>query len=275
MNTTLTEPQVDYPDSDGEPMADNTLQWQWIVTIQGNLDLHYRNDPDVFVAGDHLIYPVKGKPEIRFAPDAYVAFGRPKGHRGSYKVFEEADIFPQVIFEVWSPGNRAGPMEQKREFYETYGAEEYYIVHPEQPSKTEGWQRHENRLVRIADIRRWVSPRLGIRITWESDELAIYGRDGQRFLSFVELGERAFREQLRADAQRDRADAEQERANAEQQRANAEQQRANAERQRALSAEQFAAAEQVKAAAERQRADRLAARLRELGLDPDEPVAGS
>lgn len=27
-----------YPDSDGQPMADNTLQFEWIVTIKENLE---------------------------------------------------------------------------------------------------------------------------------------------------------------------------------------------------------------------------------------------
>ncbi len=81
-----TEPEIVYPDSDGMPMADNTLQFQWIVTIKENLESLFRDRTDVFVAGDNLIYPVKGDNTIRLAPDVYVAFGRPKGHRGSYRV---------------------------------------------------------------------------------------------------------------------------------------------------------------------------------------------
>ena len=65
----------------------------------------------MFVAGDLLWYPVEGKPSIRTAPDVMVVFGRPKGDRGSYKQWEEDGIAPQVVFEVLSPGNRAGEME--------------------------------------------------------------------------------------------------------------------------------------------------------------------
>ena len=85
MSTAITTPPpaVHYPDSDGQPVADNTLQFQWIVTIKGNLDLVFRDRDDVFVAGDHLINPVEGDADTRQAPDVYVAFGRPKGHRGS------------------------------------------------------------------------------------------------------------------------------------------------------------------------------------------------
>ena len=97
---------VIYPDSDGQPMADNTLQFRWIVTIKEGLAHLFMDRPDVFVAGDLLWYPVEGDPKTRIAPDAMVAFGRPKGDRGSYKQWEEGGIAPQVVFEVLSPGNR-------------------------------------------------------------------------------------------------------------------------------------------------------------------------
>jgi Uma2 family endonuclease len=234
-------PAIEYPDSDGEPMADNTLQFEWIVTIQGNLDLMFRDKPDVFVAGDHLIYPVEGEPANRQAPDVYVAFGRPKGHRGSYKVWEEEGIFPQVIFEVWSPNNRQQKMEDKRDFYERYGAEEYYIVYPDFPAHIDGWRREGGKLARIPDVNDFVSPRLGIRFELRRGSVAVYHPSGERFLNFVEKG---------VEAQ------------AAQQRAEEEHRRAEEERQRAEEAARQAEVEREKAA-------RLAARLRELGIDPD------
>ena len=82
MTVQRERPEVLYPDSDGKRMADNTLQYEWIVTIKGGLDALFRNDPDVLVAGDLLWYPLRGDNGIRLAPDALVAFGRPKGYRG-------------------------------------------------------------------------------------------------------------------------------------------------------------------------------------------------
>ena len=102
---------VHYPDDDGLPMSDNTLQFSWIVLLHPNLDAQYRNDPNVFVAGNHLIYAVEGDLKKRQAPDVYVVFGRPKHYRGSYKVWEEHGRFPEVVFEVWSPSNRQQMME--------------------------------------------------------------------------------------------------------------------------------------------------------------------
>ena len=43
---------VEYPSSDGKPIAENTIQYRWIVTIQGGLDALFRDDANVFVAGD-------------------------------------------------------------------------------------------------------------------------------------------------------------------------------------------------------------------------------
>jgi hypothetical protein len=43
-----------YPESDGQPMADNTKQFRWIVVIQQNLEWLFADNPEVFVAGDLL-----------------------------------------------------------------------------------------------------------------------------------------------------------------------------------------------------------------------------
>src|SRR5438128_6389671 len=98
---------VVYPESDGLPMSDNTKQFRWIVTIQGGLDAVFRADPNIFVAGNLLWYPIEGDNTNRVAPDIFVVFGRPKEDRGSYLQWVENNIPPQVVFEVVSPGNRA------------------------------------------------------------------------------------------------------------------------------------------------------------------------
>jgi hypothetical protein len=67
--------QIIYPDSDGEPMADNTLQWDWIATIKLGLEKVFRKDANVFVAGDLLWYPVEGDNKSR------AAAGRPGRYR--------------------------------------------------------------------------------------------------------------------------------------------------------------------------------------------------
>ena len=123
--------EIVYPDSDGQPMAENTLQFQWIVTIKEGLDHVFHRDPNVFVAGDLLWYPVEGDPKIRQAPDALVAFGRPKGYRGSYRQWEEGGICTPGRLRGPLAGKPARKMTQKFQFYEKYGVDEYYIYDPD------------------------------------------------------------------------------------------------------------------------------------------------
>ena len=132
--TAATQPEIIYPETDGEPMAQNTQQAEVMMTLKENLDALFADRDDVFVAIDHFWYPVKGHPNIRQAPDVMVVLGRPKGHRGSYKQWEEDNIPPQVVFEVVSPGNTQEEWDAKLAFYEQYGVLEYYIYDPERVS---------------------------------------------------------------------------------------------------------------------------------------------
>jgi Uma2 family endonuclease len=211
-------PEIIYPESDGLPMSDHTRQFRWIVTIKENLELLFAKEPNVFVAGDLLWYPVEGNNKLAYAPDTMVVFGRPKGDRGSYQQWKEDNIAPQVVFEILSPSNRLGEMMRKLDFYQKYGVEEYYIYDPERLDFT-AWVRESDRLVIASTSNEWTSPRLGINFVMNPD-LTIYHPNGEPFLTLAELNER----------------------------------RLNAE-QRANTAEQ--------------RANRLAAKLRELGIEPD------
>ncbi len=91
---------VFYPESDGKPRADDTKQLRWIWTIYTGIASLFKDDPNVFVAGDLLWYPIEGDNKTRTAPDVMVVFGRPKGDRPSYKQWEEDGVAPQVVFEV-------------------------------------------------------------------------------------------------------------------------------------------------------------------------------
>jgi Uma2 family endonuclease len=186
-----------YPDSDGQPMADNTKQFRWIVAIKENLEWLFAEAPDVFVAGDLLWYPVEGEPKIRMAPDVLVVFGRPKGDRGSYRQWQEENAAPQVVFEILSPGNRLKEMLEKLKFYDRFGVEEYYIYNPDNQELT-GLVRSEAGL-ELIDPANWTSPRLGIRFDLSGEELQIYRPDGQRFVSYVEIAQQAQQERQRAE----------------------------------------------------------------------------
>lgn len=206
-----TPKEIIYPDSDGKPMADNTKQFRCIVTTQGGLDALFQNDPNVFVAGDLLWYPVEGDNTICSAPDVMVVFGRPKGDRGSYQQWREDNIPPQVVFEILSPGNTLKEMAKKLKFYEHYGVEEYYLYDPDDGDLT-GWLRSENRLEVIEEMARWVSPRLGIRFELSEGELVIYRPDGERFATYVELVQQKELAQQQAIQERQRREQAEQRS---------------------------------------------------------------
>ncbi|MBW4594884.1 MAG: Uma2 family endonuclease [Brasilonema angustatum HA4187-MV1] len=199
-----------YPETDGQPIADNTKQFELIVLIKKNLDLLFDNHPNVFVAGDLLWYPIEGNNIIRRAPDVMVVFGRPKGDRGSYLQWREDNIPPQVVFEILSPSNSAKEMINKYKFYERYGVEEYYLYNPDTGELT-GWLRSGDELAEIEQMIGWVSPRLSIRFEMSDGELQIYRPDGQLFLSYLELAQKQEQAEVRAE----QAEARAEKAEAE------------------------------------------------------------
>jgi Uma2 family endonuclease len=229
-----TTPEIIYPDNDGEPMAENTEQFKWIVLIKENLEIWFAGAADVFVAGDLLWYPVEGNNKLRQAPDTMVIFGRPKGKRGSYKQWEEENIPPQVVFEILSPGNRRKKMFEKLLFYQRYGVQEYYIYDPDDNELT-GLVRSGDWLEPIEEMNGWVSPLLEIRFELTENNLEIYRPDGRRFLTSVELEQRA--EEATARAEEATAKAEEATAKLEE---------------------------------EQQRYQALLERLREKGIDPEQ-----
>jgi Uma2 family endonuclease len=203
-----SEEDLLYPDSDGLPVAENTEQYQWIVAIKENLEILFARDANVFIAADLFWYPVQVEdpPAPRQAPDVMVVFGRPKGRRGSYRQWMEDNIAPQVVFEILSPSNKTPDgvrgMELKFQFYQYYGVEEYYIYDPDQPV-LQGWLCSGERLRPIATPGNWVSPRLRIRFEWEpGQDLQLYYPNGDRFLTSVELAQKAEQAQQQAAAER-------------------------------------------------------------------------
>lgn len=222
-----------YPDSDGQPMSDNTKQFRWITVIHHNLEWLFAKDENVFVAGDLLWYPVEGNNQLCQAPDVMVVFGAKKGDRGSYMQWREGDIAPQVAFEILSPSNTLTKMNRKQVFYNRYGVEEYYLYDPDK-NDLSGWLRGEEGLDVIENMADWISPRLGIRFDLSQEVLQLFRPDGVRFTSYSEIS----------------------------------QQLSETSQQLETVLQNLEVVLQDKEQ-ERQRAQRLAERLRAMGVDPD------
>ncbi len=208
---------IEYPDSDGQPMANNSKQGRWIVVLYGNLGAVLQPVSDVYLAVDHLWYPVEGHPEIRTAPDVMVVFGRPRGDRGSYRQWQENDVPVTVAFEILSPSNDPWEMADKLAFYDEHGVEEYYLYDPD-TNRLAVYVRGREALRRVWQVHDFVSPRLGIRFDLSGPEMVVYYLDGRRFRTVEDLEA----EQRSRDAERRAAEAEQRAAQAVQRAARLE-----------------------------------------------------
>ena len=197
---------IEYPDSDGKPMSDNTKQNKWIRLIVGNLEWLFRDQPNVFVAGDLLWYYTQHDPDKRLAPDVMLVFGRPKGDRGSYVQWKENDVPVTVAFEIRSPSNDEDEMAAKFYAYDDLGVEEYYVYDPD-TNKLQIYHRGLQTFRQVHDIANYVSKRMGIRFEMTSPEMTIYLPTGERFKVLKESQAETRAERKRADAANRRADA--------------------------------------------------------------------
>ncbi len=96
-------------------------------------------------------------------------------------------------------------MERKLLFYQRYGVEEYYLYDPDSHN-FKGWLRQEGLLSSIPEIKGWVSPRLSIRFDLREDGLEIYSLDGQKFLTSLELSQKAEQASLQLEQERLKAE---------------------------------------------------------------------
>ena len=121
---------IEYPDSDGEPMADN--DWQWIAMADTALTLRnrYAGRTDVYVASDMLVYYRMNDVTARVAPDVYAVFGANGNHRrDSWLVWREGKA-PDFVLEVASPRTWTQDAGRKRDIYAAMGVTEYWRFDP-------------------------------------------------------------------------------------------------------------------------------------------------
>ena len=120
---------IDYPSSDGKPLAENDAQLHAILYAVGALRVRYAECPDVYVSGDLLIYYREGDMQSSVAPDAFVAFGVEDRLRMSYRVWEEGKG-PDFVLEVASPNTWREDVERKPGIYAGLGVSEYFLFDP-------------------------------------------------------------------------------------------------------------------------------------------------
>ncbi len=232
--------EVVYPSSDGEPLAETSVHIDAIINAVVALR-NYVEGQQAIVLADQFLYYVQGFPKFRVAPDVMVIFNVSPGARDNYKVWEEAQV-PSVIFEMTSAGTKDRDEVVKKDLYESLDVPEYWQFDPKGEwisEKLRGYRLRDGVYVPVTDGR---SEPLQLRLEVDGALIAFYREDtGEKLLASDELVQALRQETLARQEAETLLEQEQQRAEQERQRADQE----------------------------RQRGDRLAARLRELGEDPD------
>ncbi len=128
--TGLPPEEAEYPESDGQPMAEtDTHLEQMVDALMHPLKERYRNDADVYISGNLFVYYEEGNPRAVVAPDVFVVFGVPKKLRRIYKVWEEGRP-PDIVFELTSRKTYREDLSDKRILYEELGVREYFLFDP-------------------------------------------------------------------------------------------------------------------------------------------------
>jgi Uma2 family endonuclease len=132
LNRPLSEddPDIFYPSSDGEPLAESKLQFTPLTETVHVLDRRYRDRADVFVAGNLLLYYRMNDNEVRVAPDVLVVFGVEDYPRDSYIVWREDGKIPDFVMEIASPSTYTRDLSEKRHIYAALGVTEYWRFDP-------------------------------------------------------------------------------------------------------------------------------------------------
>ena len=120
--------EIEYPSSDGAPLAESYFQLIPLVYAFDALRRHYAHRDDVFVAADLLIY-YQRRTRKSVAPDVFVVFGAENRPRHSYLLWQEPKG-PDFVLEVTSASTRDKDQGPKRETYRRLGVREYWQYDP-------------------------------------------------------------------------------------------------------------------------------------------------
>lgn len=122
---------IEYPSSDGLPMAESDFQRKPLTYAIEALSVYFQHRPDVYVSGDLFIYYEEGNPSAVVAPDVFVVLGAPKHDRPSYLLWNEPKA-PDFVLEITSKSTRTKDQGPKRGTYAFLGVHEYVLYDPTQ-----------------------------------------------------------------------------------------------------------------------------------------------
>jgi Uma2 family endonuclease len=235
--------------SDDMPMESPRHRLQMELLIE-TLNLHWADRHDFYVGGNMFVYfsPNQVKNEDYRGPDFFVVLGVDDHERQGWVVWEEGGKAPDVVIEMLSVSTGKTDKNVKKDVYLTkLGGPEYFWYDPFGGELAGFVKQGEDYIPLEPDERgRLISRALGLALArWEGE----YQRVTCSWLRWETLDGRLL------PTKDEVAEQERERANQAEDRARQERKRARQESKRARQ--------------EQERAELLAAKLRELGIDPE------
>jgi len=232
-NTPL--PDIDYPTSDGRPMAESDLHRDVMVAAIDTLQLHYTGQR-VYVSGNILLFYRPGDKRRHVSPDVLVVLGLEPRSRDNYLLWEEGRA-PNVVIEVTSPSTRKEDLQDKLEIYrDEIGVAEYFLFDPRSEYLNPVLQGHRlrpGRYVPIAPVAgRLPSQELGLHLEPDGSQLRFYDPVAERWLPTRLQQKDAALEQKDAALQRQQAALQRQQVALERSEAARRQSEAEAERLR-------------------------------------------
>jgi Uma2 family endonuclease len=262
---------VEYPTSDGKPMAETDIHRQDMVDLIATLKDHFAADPNVYISGNLLLFYEEGNRRRHVAPDVFFVRGVPKLPPRKYYLLWEEGKAPDVVIEITSKTTRREDQTKKLVLYrDVLKVPEYFRFDPTEDylkPPLQGYRLDAGQYVPIAPVEgRLPSALLGLHLERRGTELRLYDpAAGRCLLTPAERAADATAAQQRAETAQQRAETAQQRAETAQQREAEARQRAEQERKREAEARQ-------RAEQERQRVEQENARLRReleaLGRQP-------
>ena len=213
---------IEYPSSDGKPMAETDLHRRRMNDLIERLEAFFAAQDDVYVSGNLLVYYEEGNVNRHLSPDAFVVYGVEKRDRQTFRTWAEGAV-PAVVFEITSRTTRREDTRTKRAIYQdVWEVDEYFLFDPLEdyldPS-LQGFRRVRGTFQPIKPNKdgTLTSRRLGLTLSRNGDLLSLHDTttgamvltaEEQRTATEQRLRQQADRRAAKADAEKDQMAAE-------------------------------------------------------------------
>jgi Uma2 family endonuclease len=198
---------VEYPTSDGKPMAETELHRDDMIDLIQTLQDYFAETPLVCVSGNMLMFYEEGNRRKHISPDVFVVRGIPKKQRENYLIWQEGKA-PDLVIEITSKSTKREDQQKKRELYrDVLRVPEYFLFDPTDDYLTpplKGFRLLEGEYVPIESVDgRLPSKVLGLHLERDGQELRLY--DPQRHSRLLKPSEQARAAKQQAESAEQRA----------------------------------------------------------------------